>query len=431
MDKKLNIWLIKEGEALPVNDNARLMRTGLLARYLSENGHTVTWWSSGFIHGKKEYYSEQYQEIAINERETLVLLHSPIVYKRNVSLQRIIYHENLARQMKKKWKEKKAPDIILCSYPTIQFAKVAVEYGRKYNIPVILDVRDLWPDIFERVFPKPVQRLSKIVLLPLKLRTGNVFCKASGITGVVPDCIEWGLHYARRDRTEQDQCIFIGYSKEFLTEQQLEEHDIFWSKLGIISDTWNICFFGTLSGNSLDLSTVIQAVLRLAEKYPDIRLIVCGAGDGMEAYKREAQRSKHIVFPGWMGKDQMQSLMKLSKCGVYCYKNTLDFTNAFGNKIIQYMSEGLPVLSSLQGFSKEYITRYHMGTVYREGDVVDCATQIEMLYGNETERTEMAKQSLLRFETDFETEIVNQKFESYIYDVLASKKMTSKRNENS
>ena len=45
MKKKLNIWLIKEGEALPVDDKPRLMRTGSLAKYLSEQGHIVTWWS--------------------------------------------------------------------------------------------------------------------------------------------------------------------------------------------------------------------------------------------------------------------------------------------------------------------------------------------------------------------------------------------------
>ncbi len=431
MNKKLNIWLIEEGEALPVGENARLMRTGLLARFLAEQGHTVTWWTSGFLHGEKKYFVDEYKEIAINQQETLALLYSPVIYKKNVSLKRILYHRLLALQMKRKWRESQAPDIIVCSYPTVQFAQVAIQYGKNHKIPVILDVRDLWPDIFERVFPKKLQKIASIILLPLKWQTARVFKNATAVTGVVPDCVRWGLNYAKRKKTDLDRCLYIGCKKETISDIAWKENVQFWSRQGVTADTWNISFIGTLSSNSLDLSTVIQAVLRLAEKYPDIRLIVCGAGDGMEAYKREAQRSKHIVFPGWMGKDQMQSLMKLSKCGVYCYKNTLDFTNAFGNKIIQYMSEGLPVLSSLQGFSKEYITRYHMGTVYREGDVVDCATQIEMLYGNETERTEMAKQSLLRFETDFETEIVNQKFESYIYDVLASKKMTSKRNENS
>lgn len=418
MRKRLNVWLIKEGEALPVDSNARLMRTGLLAQYLSEQGHEVTWWSSGFIHGKKEYYCKEYQEIKINSRETLVLLHSPISYKRNVSPQRILYHQMLARQMKQKFKEKEKPDIIICSYPTIQFANVAVKYGQKNHVPVVIDVRDLWPDIFERVFPKRLKWLAHIGMIPLKMQVRNVFKRATAISGVVPHCVKWGINYIGREIRETDRFIYIGYQKEKISDEAFDSNIRFWQEQGITSNNWIICFFGTLSSNSLDLLTVIQAIKNISEKYPEIRLVICGAGDAREQFMQEAQGSNNIVLPGWMGKEQMQSLMKISKCGLYCYKNTMDFTNAFGNKIIQYMSEGLPVLSSLQGFSKTYMMQNNMGLTYEEGNVEDCIHQLQKMYENETLRMTMAKQSLECFERDFDAKIVNQKFEDYIYDIL-------------
>jgi hypothetical protein len=37
-------WLIKPGEAIPVDPGApQLMRTGILARCLADRGHQVTW----------------------------------------------------------------------------------------------------------------------------------------------------------------------------------------------------------------------------------------------------------------------------------------------------------------------------------------------------------------------------------------------------
>jgi len=418
MKKKLNIWLIKEGEALPVDDKPRLMRTGALAKYLSEQGHTVTWWSSGFIHGKKEYYTKEYKELVINDNETLILLHSPIVYKKNVSLKRFVYHRMLANQMKEKIKDKEVPDIIICSYPTVQFAQVAVKYGRNHNIPVVLDTRDFWPDIFERAFPERLRFFARIALKPFKLQTGRVYKKATALTGVVPECIDWGMNYAKRSKSDLDRCIYIGYIKEEIDRDIFENNIKYWESKDIFANTWNMCFFGTLSGNSMDLSTVIKAVKELSKEYKNIRLVVCGEGDAKEHLMKEAAGCENIVFPGWMNKEQMQSLMKISKCGLYCYKNTMDFKNAYGNKVVQYMSEGLPILSSLQGFAKEYIERYSIGATYTEGNIDSCTDEIKYLYENEKIRQQMGFHSLTCFEKEFEADIVNRQFEEYMYDLI-------------
>ena len=42
------------------------------------------------------------------------------------------------------------PDIIVVSLPTIEFSYEACRYGEKNNVPVIVDVRDLWPDSFKQ-----------------------------------------------------------------------------------------------------------------------------------------------------------------------------------------------------------------------------------------------------------------------------------------
>ena len=39
----MKIWLIGEGEGLPIQKNAHLMRMGTIAAYLSDRNHEVTW----------------------------------------------------------------------------------------------------------------------------------------------------------------------------------------------------------------------------------------------------------------------------------------------------------------------------------------------------------------------------------------------------
>lgn len=417
-EKNLRIWLIKEGEsALPIGEEpVKLMRTGALAQYLAEEGHQVTWWSSGFIHGTKQYLFHEYRELQIGERERLILLHSPIFYKKNVSLQRVLYHEILAKQFFRKAKAEEKPDVIVCCYPTMPFAKAAIRYGKVHHIPVILDVRDMWPDIFERVFPEALRPMSRLFLWPLRRSARKIFQAADALVGVVPIALDWALAYAGRKKSNRDSVIYIGCNRAVLSPEQMERELQFWSELGVTKETWNLCFISTLSDKSVgsDLETVIAAVNEIYQQNPDVRLIVGGTGDAYERLCKLTENMPAIVMAGWLNQSQMVSLMSISKCGVYCMRNEAGFKNAFGNKASQYLSAGLPILTSLTGFPKKCLEQNHCGIVYREGDIEDCAKKILHLYSCAQERREMASSAMRLFQEEFEFSIVNRKFEKCI-----------------
>ena len=50
----MHIWLLKDGENLPIDGSHRKMRTWLMAEALLRAGHSVTWWSSTHNHQKKK-----------------------------------------------------------------------------------------------------------------------------------------------------------------------------------------------------------------------------------------------------------------------------------------------------------------------------------------------------------------------------------------
>lgn len=413
----LRIWLIEEGEDLPLQENIRLMRTGMLARYLSERGHIVTWWASTYRHGTKQYYTNQYKEVKVNENETLIMLHSNIIYKKNISFVRIKYHQVLAKEFARKCQKKEVPDVIICCWPTQQFAKEAVKYGKRNHVPVIIDVRDLWPDIFVRVFPKSFQGLASVLLVPMKCTATKIFKEATGICSMSLSGLKWGCSYAGRPPASFDRCIYIGNPKINIDEKCFKEQLIKWHALGVKEENWNICIFSTLSKTGLDLDTVISAVKRLAEKYTDIYLIVGGKGDAEDYFKSIGGNSSNIIFAGWLDQDQMNSLMMISKCGMYCLKNREDLKDTFSNKVIQYLSGGLPVINSLQGFAKWYLHKNEIGYTYQEGNIDSCADVIEKIYLDNILRKKMADKARKCFEYHFDSDIVNGQFEKYIYDI--------------
>ena len=71
------------------------------------------------------------------------------------------------------------PDLILCSYPTIELSVEAVRYGRTHGIPVVLDVRDLWPDIVLDLLPTILRSPGRVALTRLFRAKGYAFTQRS------------------------------------------------------------------------------------------------------------------------------------------------------------------------------------------------------------------------------------------------------------
>jgi glycosyltransferase involved in cell wall biosynthesis len=169
---------------------------------------------------------------------------------------------------------------------------------------------------------------------------------------------------------------------------------------------------------TMDLNTVISGFKKLVKKYYNMRLILCGEGDALETYKDEAKNCEHIVFPGWINKSKIKSLMDLSMVGLYPFHNLPDFINSITNKMVEYWSAGLPVLSTIVGYSREYIIKYNLGRIYSEGNVKSFFDNVEWVYNNSNQIKIMRKNARVRYLTDFKSEIVNQKIVELMNDVV-------------
>lgn len=408
----MKIWLIKEGEPLPCDDNPRLMRTGMLAEYLHRAGHQVTWWASTFFHQTKSY---RYDKAIVEDREDIgriVLLHSKVVYKKNISLQRIIYFKILGKQFYQTSLKEAKPDIIVCSYPSMELAAQAIKYGKTKGVPVVIDVRDMWPDIFVRGIPNKLRFMAPIILKPLYKKSEKIFGQASAIVGAMEILTEWAI--SRGKRKENNYLIPIGYSKVQLNDRELEEEEKKWNAYGVNRKGWNICYIGLLNAEVLDMWTVLKGFKRFHEQHPEARLVLCGQGNLYDELKKYESVDSGIIVPGWINRKQILCLMSMCNIGLYPFRNTLEFRDAFGNKVIEYMANELPILSCLEGYSKKYFEKYKCGQYYVEGDANSFFERLEYCYSHTGEMDIMAKNAKACFLEQFDSEVLNARYAEII-----------------
>ena len=397
----MRIWLITVGEPLPTDGAERLLRAGILAEMLSAKGHDVVFWTSTFDHTKKKQRFTENTEIQIKKNYKIILLKSS-PYKSNISISRIISHKNSAAQFANLSLTEKKPDIILASYPTIELCVQAVRYGEKFHVPVVIDSRDMWPDIFLNLAPGFLKPLARLILHPMFSGAKEVFGKADALFGITNGYVSWALGYAGRKKNKFDSEFPLAYDDKIPDKKMIKEAYSFWKNFGISnsSKTFVVSFFGTV-GRQFELETVIKAAKILQDEKVNIKFVICGSGEMLDNCKNMASGLNNIIFPGWINSAQIWTLLRMSKAGLAPYKSTTDFIISYPNKSIEYMSAGLPVISSLKGSLEDLLNKNEAGVTYQNNNVSDFIRKLMNLYDNPVLLKKMSKNSLKLYREKF------------------------------
>ncbi|MHB0984020.1 MAG: glycosyltransferase family 4 protein [Sulfuricella sp.] len=414
--------MITIGEPLPTDGNGgdRLYRAGILATMLARSGHEVVWWSSTFDHVRKRQRFSTDKTFRLESGVLLKLLHG-CGYARNVSLRRLVDHATLARKFTRQAEGMQRPDVILCSLPPLELPVAVTHYGKAHGVPVVVDVRDLWPDIFLELVPQWLRPLFNLALAPMWRQARTACRNAFAITGNAPGFIEWGLGLAQRSATDLDRYFPFGYAAPMLTDDERESANSFWGKYGLHEGDaeFTVCFFGAFS-NQFDLETVVDAALMLEAEGVGVQFILCGTGERLEALKTRAGGSQAVIFPGWVGRAEIWTLMSLSDIGIAPYRNHAGFIGNLPNKPIEYMAGGLPVVSGLHGYLEELLDHNQCGVNYAPGDARALRDVIVRLMGDGAQLTVMSTNARRIFSEKFDADKVYGKMMAYLQDVVTA-----------
>jgi len=411
----MHIWMITIGEPLPLGNNERLLRTGIFSRHLSERGHKVTWWSSSFDHFQKQHIAYNSKTIQLADNFTLILMKG-CGYQKNISLARICDHYIIGRKFRTRADKIETPDIILCSFPPIELAYHAVQYGNKYNIPIIIDIRDLWPDIFLNTAPNMLRPLCKLLLFNFYRMTRFSLKNCSAITSVSRSYLDWGIKGADRTEGSYDRVFYLGYPANKLDVNNKRKADNFLKRMGFDPEKKLFLFIGSF-GCTYDLSTVINgASLLLKKGYDDLQFIFCGDGEKMSTWRTEAENQPNIIFTGWVDQNILQYLLSKAYVGLAAYAKGAP--QGIPNKIIEYMSTGLPILSCLSGESEKLLTDTQTGAFYAPGNPRSFVSEVVKLLDDKEKRNMMATNSLNVFSKYFEANKLFNDMEKYLVDII-------------
>ena len=342
------------------------MRAMNLAGALVDSGHRVTLWSSAFYHQEKCHRAHEFQKIRINDLLEIRLVPSR-GYKKNIGSARLIDHAGLAMNLKKILaSEKELPDVAFVGYPPIEFAYVAVKWLKSRGVPVMLDAKDQWPQVFTEPFPKLIQPLVRLVFSPYFYLGRKVMRDASAFCTMSKSFLEWMCEFSGRAVSSLDCIAPLSPIREKMSKQSIGEAKEWWEKQGVVKDGRKRFFFvGSLS-QAFDFKPVIDAARLAKDASENWQFVICGDGMKTDQLRTAFSGLSNVVLPGSVDRAKVAVLANISVVGLAPYRNTQDFIKSIPNKIIDYLSHGKVIVSPLDGEVTTLIKRHDVGFVYSE-----------------------------------------------------------------
>lgn len=408
----MNIWLIQIGEPLPLDSGVRKMRTGLLADKLAERGHDVRWWASAFEHQRKIMVFDRDIEYPLRDGLALQILKG-CGYRRNISLRRYLDHRIVAGKFGAHAVALPAPDVIVASMPDHHLAWEAVQYARKRGIPILVDVRDPWPDIFVDALPSGFFRaLARGVLAGDFHKRAELLRGANGILAMSEGLLRWALGKVPRPACPWDRVFYMGYKNA-----PLEPSTPSPSWLPDKEDIKTFVYVGTF-GHSYDLGLIIEAAkVLLREGRQDVRFILAGTGEQETELRHRAAALPNVLLPGWISAGEIRALLRAAWAGVVPGPMV---SGAFPNKVFEYLSAGLPVVSSLEGEMADIITERGLGLNYRAGDLAGFIGAVRTLLVDEPLRNVMAEKAATFFLQRGDADVIYDDYARHVEALAAS-----------
>ena len=372
----MNIWIVNH-YAIPPSMGG-LVRHYYFSKYLQKKGHSVKIFTSSKIHNTDinmiKDRSLFREEIEDGVEYTFVRSRD---YKGN-GMDRVINMADLPFQMWKTMKlfyRKKKPDVIYTSSPDLFVAFFALLFGRKHSIPVVVEVRDLWPESI--VEYNGMSKKNPVIQILYQLEKW-IYKKADQLIFTM----EGGKDYIRDkgwDRViDLDKVNHVNNGvdlEEFyreMNECQLTDQDLEDEK------SFKVVYVGSVR-RANNIETLVEAGKEL-KKRNETRIKILIYGDGTDRPKLEErcirEKLTNVVFKGKVEKKFVPFILSKSNLNILNYKQA--DTWKYGgsqNKQFEYLASGRPICSNVKmGYS--IIRKNHCGV---EDNIVTTREYVDVL----------------------------------------------------
>jgi len=352
---------------------------------------------------KKRYMLDTYRGIDIHRHWTYITPNEGVIKK---TLGHISYLPGALFVSNKKIKP---PDVTLGTSPTFFAAAAALRSAKKFNVPFVMEVRDLWPAIFVDLGIIK----NKYIIRALEYWEMSLYQRATKIVTVTDsfrkNLIERGIG--------EEKVITIPNGADINFWKPVESSGSLKAQYGF-EGKFIVLYIGA-HGISHALSKIIETAELLKNKTDILFLFV---GDGAEKNKliRLAENNKlqNVKFLPPVNKEQVKDYYSISDICLVPLRNIPLFETFIPSKMFEIMAMERPVIGSVRGEPADILKRSNGAVVVEPENSRQIADAILNLYTDSDGRRNMGKQGRMFVAQYYSRECLAARYSEVLEDAI-------------
>lgn len=304
-----------------------------IANTFVKAGWDVDCITTSFQHFKKQ--PRDNKQIFSQEYPFSIIFIDAPAYKKNVDLRRIISNKVAERNLKSYLKNNIIKyDAVYVSIPANNIAAMVTTLAKKNNIPVVVDIEDLWPEAMSMVIRN--KRVRDFVLHSFLVDAETTYKNASGIIGTSDDYTDRA--FLHRERNIPAETAYVGVNLDEFDEGVRMYSDEIKKTEG---EFW-VTYAGSIS-TSYDIKTLIDAGNLL--KDDNIHIQILGTGSLKDELEKYSEQMENIHFWGFTPYPKMAAVLAASDVVVNSFIKKAP--QSIVNKVGDYLASGKPMINTL------------------------------------------------------------------------------------
>ncbi|MFI8577871.1 glycosyltransferase family 4 protein [Rossellomorea aquimaris] len=413
---KKNIWILNHYATNTFKDQAG--RHYWFAEILVKQGYNPTIFCASTIHNSNENIdtgSNKYTSKVTNGIPYVFVKTPDYVGNRLQRIKNMVsFYKNLFSVTREYAEKQGKPDVILASSVHPLTLVAGIKIAKKFGIPCICEVRDLWP---ESIVAYGALKRNSLIAKVLYQGEKWIYRNADSIIMTWEGGREYILDQNWENQIDLRKVKHISNGVVIDTfDKNSEEHKIVDSDLDS-KDYKNVVYAGSIRkvnnlGMLLDSAKIIQN-----QGIEDIRLLIYGSGDESEPLQKRCKEEgiNNVIFKGRVEKKYVPSILKKSYINILHNSSTsLDKYGQSQNKFFEYLAAGKCIVQTYTtGYS--VCEKYNCGISVPVQNAEEIANSIIRASSNEKENQMMGKNAR-DASRDFDFEVLTQK----LIDIIES-----------
>jgi len=367
-------------------DGAGGTRSYEMAKRLIKAGHKVSFvTTSAFFPNKYQFHEET--KIEIDGIELIVCNipynNSMNFYQRSGAFIKFIFKGTIACFKIKRF------DVVLATSTPLTIFIPGFIASRICRVPLIFEVRDLWPDL-----PIAIGAIKNPILKwLLKLVEKSAYNASKSIIALSPGIKETIVKTGipkNKITTIQNGCDIK------LFQPNASKIESFFSKYPQFLSAPLVVYTGTL-GEINNVGYIVDLAAGMLRKHYNVNFLICGTGSEENKIREKAIKLGVINANLWMippiPKKNMGTVLGASTVAISVFQNLPEMQNNSANKFFDALSAGKPIIINYGGWQASLLEEHKAGLVLPSSDIESSCKKLFSFLNNENALNYASKQA--------------------------------------